>query len=97
MTGTRPGGDLWRRGSRARRWGRGDVGAEVERVVGDHWVSFRRRAPAGGTIHRKTVEVFRCVGAGPVVHRLAPYRLDREAAGEMDIENIEVFIGTGRR
>ena len=37
------------------------------------------------------------VGAGPVVHRLAPYRLDREAAGEMDIEDIEVFIGTGRR
>ena len=62
MTGTRPGGDLWRRGSRARRWGRGDVGAEVERVVGDHWVSFRRRAPAGGTIHRKTVEVFWTAG-----------------------------------
>jgi len=31
------------------------------------------------------------VGAGPVVHRLAPYRLDREAAGEMDIEDIEVL------
>ena len=37
------------------------------------------------------------VGAGPVVHWLTPYRLDREAAGEMDIEDIEVFIGTGRR
>ena len=34
---------------------------------------------------------------GPVVHWLAPYRLDREAAGEMDIGDIEVFIGTGRR
>ena len=37
------------------------------------------------------------MGAEPVVHRLAPYRLDREAAGEMDIEDIEVFSGTGRR
>ena len=37
------------------------------------------------------------MGAEPVVHRLAPYRLDREAAGEMDIEDIEVFIGTGRQ
>ena len=37
------------------------------------------------------------VGAGPVVHWLTPYRLDREAAGEMDIEDIDVFIGTGRR
>ena len=33
------------------------------------------------------------VSAGPVVHRLAPYQLDREAAGEMDIGDIEVFIG----
>ena len=33
------------------------------------------------------------VGAGPVVHWLTPYRLDREAAGEMDIEDIDVFIG----
>ena len=40
---------------------------------------------------------FAGVGAGPVVHWLTPYRLDREAAGEMDIEDIEVFIGTGRR
>ena len=37
------------------------------------------------------------VGAGPVVHWLTPYRLDLEAAGEMDIEDIEVFIGIGRR
>ena len=43
------------------------------------------------------VRSFAGVGAGPVVHRLAPYRLDREAAGEMDIEDIDVFIGTGRR
>lgn len=34
---------------------------------------------------------------GPVAHWLTPYRLDREAAGEMDIEDGEVFIGTGRR
>ena len=40
---------------------------------------------------------FAGVGAGPVVHWLTPYRLDREAAGEMDIEDIDVFIGTGRR
>ena len=33
------------------------------------------------------------MGAGPVVHWLTPYRLDREAAGEMDIEDIDVFIG----
>ena len=39
------------------------------------------------------VRSFAGVGAEPVVHRLAPYRLDREAAGEMDIEDIEVFIG----
>ena len=37
------------------------------------------------------------VGAGPVVHRLAPAPMQREAAGEMDIEDIDVFIGTGRR
>jgi len=43
------------------------------------------------------VRSFAGVGAEPVVHRLTPYRLDREAAGEMDIEDIEVFIGTGRR
>ena len=43
-------------------------------------------------------EAFRRRGCGgQPVHRLAPYRLDREAAGEMDIETIEVFIGTGRR
>ena len=39
------------------------------------------------------VRSFAGVGAGPVVHRLAPYQLDREAAGEMDIEDIDVFIG----
>ena len=43
------------------------------------------------------VRSFAGVGAEPVVHRLAPYQLDREAAGEMDIEDIDVFIGTGRR
>ena len=37
------------------------------------------------------------MGAGSVVHWLTPYRLDLEAAGEMDIEDIEVFIGIGRR
>ena len=37
------------------------------------------------------------VGAGPVVHRLALAPMQREAAGEMDIEDIDVFIGTGRR
>ena len=31
------------------------------------------------------------MGAGPAVHRLAPYQLDREAAGEMNIEDIEVL------
>ena len=44
-----------------------------------------------------SVRSFAGVGAGPVVHRLTPYRLEREAAGEMDIEDIDVFIGTGRR
>ena len=44
-----------------------------------------------------SVRSFAGVGAGPVVHWLTPYRLDREAAGEMDIEDIDVFIGTGRR
>ena len=43
------------------------------------------------------VRSFAGVGAGPVVHWLTPYRLDREAAGEMDIEDIDVFIGIGRR
>ena len=37
------------------------------------------------------------VGAGPVVHRLALAPMQREVAGEMDIEDIDVFIGTGRR
>ena len=39
------------------------------------------------------VRSFAGVGAEPVAHRLVPYRLDREAAGEIDIENIDVFIG----
>ena len=36
------------------------------------------------------------VGAGPVVHRLTLTHAARGGTG-MDIEDIEVFIGTGRR
>ena len=43
------------------------------------------------------VRSFAGVGAGPVVHRLAPHPLQPEVAGEMDIEDIDVFIGIGRR
>ena len=37
---------------------------------------------------------FAGVGTGPVAHRLAPYRLDQEAAGEMDTEDVDVLIVT---
>lgn len=35
---------------------------------------------------------FAGVDAGPVAHRLTPYWPDREATGEIDTEDIEVFI-----
>ena len=33
--------------------------------------------------------------AEPVVHRLAPFQIDQEAAGDMDIKDIDVFTGVG--
>lgn len=39
------------------------------------------------------VRSFAGVGAGPVIHQLAPHPFKPEAAGKMDIEDIEVFIG----
>ena len=67
-----------------------DPGAKVTR-------SSRALVTADKGNGPQCVRSFAGVGAGPVVHRLAPYQLDREAAGEMDIEDIDVFIGTGRR
>ena len=43
------------------------------------------------------VRSFAGVGAGAGRPPAGPAPTQREAAGEMDIEDIEVFIGTGRR
>lgn len=43
------------------------------------------------------VRSFAGVGAGPAGPPAGPAPTQREVAGEMDIEDIDVFIGTGRR
>ena len=43
------------------------------------------------------VRSFAGVGAGPACPPAGPAAVQREAAGEMGIEDIDVFIGTGRR
>ena len=67
-----------------------DPGAKVTR-------SSRALVTADKGNGPQCVRSFAGVGAEPACPPAGPAPMQREVAGEMDIEDIEVFIGTGRR